>query len=57
MHLIEQQYLEIPFYGSRRMAAHLQAQGHLVNHKQIARLMRLMGTSYYPRPKICLADR
>lgn len=43
MRLIDEQYLETPFYGSRRMTAHLQAQGHGVNRKRIARLMHLMG--------------
>lgn len=32
-----------PFYGSRRMAVFLNAQGHAVNRKRIQRLMRLMG--------------
>src|SRR6202035_3509977 len=33
MALIDRQYLQTPFYGSRRMAAWLQAQGHAVNRK------------------------
>lgn len=43
MRLIDEQYLETPFYGSRRMTAHLQAAGHPVNHKRIERLMRSHG--------------
>jgi putative transposase len=43
MALIDRQYLRTPFYGSRRMAAWLQTQGHMVNRKRVQRLMRLMG--------------
>ena len=43
MSLIDRQYLRTPFYGSRRMAAWLQTQGHMVNRKRVQRLMRLMG--------------
>jgi putative transposase len=31
MALIDRQYLRTPFYGSRRIAAWLQTQGHMVN--------------------------
>jgi putative transposase len=48
MALIDRQYLIRPFYGSRRMAAWLNTQGHAVNRK---RLMRLMGlVAIYQRP-------
>ena len=43
MRRIDEQYLETPFYGPRRMTAYLQAEGHLVNHKRIERLMRSHG--------------
>jgi putative transposase len=43
MRLIDEQYLETPFYGSRRMAVWLQARGHAANRKRVQRLMRLMG--------------
>jgi putative transposase len=43
MALIDRQYLRAPFYGSRRMTAWLQTQGHMVNRKRVQRLMRLMG--------------
>jgi putative transposase len=43
MALIDRQYLRTPFYGSRRMTAWLQTQGHMVNRKRVQRLMRLMG--------------
>jgi putative transposase len=43
MALIDRQYLQTPFYGSRRMAAWLKAQGHAVNRKRVQRLMQRMG--------------
>ena len=51
MALIDRQYLARPYYGSRRMAAWLTTQGHLVNRKRVQRLMRLMGlVAIYQRP-------
>jgi len=51
MALIDRQYLRTPFYGSRRMTAWLQTQGHLVNRKRVQRLMGLMGLeAIYQRP-------
>ena len=43
MRLIDAQYLKTPFYGYPRMTAYLRAAGYPVNHKRVARLMRLMG--------------
>jgi putative transposase len=43
MRLIDEQYTRTPFYGSRRMTAHLVNQGHRLNRKRTQRLMRLMG--------------
>jgi len=52
MALIDRQYLRTPFYGSRRMTAWLQTQGHLVNRKRVQRLMGLMGLeAIYQRPR------
>jgi putative transposase len=51
MALIDRQYLARPYYGSRRMAAWLAAQGHRVNRKRAQRLMRLLGlAAIYQRP-------
>jgi len=51
MALIDRQYLARPYYGSRRMAAWLATQGHLVNRKRVQRLMRVMGlVAVYQRP-------
>src|SRR5215211_4068526 len=51
MALIDRQYLARPYYGSRRMAAWLATQGHIVNRKRVRRLMRLAGlVAIYQRP-------
>ena len=51
MALIDRHYLARPYYGSRRMAAWLTTQSHLVNRKRVQRLMRLMGlVAVYQRP-------
>ena len=49
--LIDRQYLARPYYGSRRIAAWLATQGHVVNRKRVQRLMRLAGlVAIYQRP-------
>lgn len=51
MALLDRQYLARPYYGSRRMAAWLATQGHVVNRKRVQRLMRLAGlAAIYQRP-------
>lgn len=50
MTLIDRQYLETPFYGSRRMAEWLKVKGYEVNRKRVQRLMQLMGLeAIYPK--------
>jgi putative transposase len=52
MRRIDEQYLRTPFYGSRRMTAWLQREGHEVNRKRVQRLMRVMGLeAIYPKPR------
>jgi putative transposase len=52
MDLIDVQHTKTPFYGSRRLTAFLNSQGHLVNRKRVQRLMRLMRIeAIYPKPK------
>jgi putative transposase len=41
--LIDEEYTNRPFYGSRRMAVFLRTCGHVVNRKRVQRLMREMG--------------
>lgn len=43
MRLIDEQYLQTPYFGSRRMTEHLVRAGHVVNRKRVQRLMRTMG--------------
>jgi putative transposase len=43
MRLIDELYLQRPFYGVPRMTDWLQTLGHAVNHKRVARLMHVMG--------------
>jgi putative transposase len=52
MRLIDRQYLEAPFYGSRKMAESLNRSGEAVNRKRVQRLMRLMGLeAVHPKPR------
>jgi putative transposase len=56
MRLIDEQFLNTPFYGSRRMTAYLNRHGLKVNRKRIQRLMRIMGIiSIYPKPNLSKA--
>jgi hypothetical protein len=56
MRLLDEQYTQTPFYGIGRMTAWLRTQGHEVNHKRVARLMRLMGIeAIYPGPHLSRA--
>jgi len=43
MRLIDEQYLRHPEFGYPRMTDWLQDKGYLINHKRVARLMRIMG--------------
>ena len=43
MKWIDRQYLETPFYGSRRMTICLKRDGYEVNRKRVMRLMQKMG--------------
>jgi len=52
MELIDKQFLETPWYGSRQMASHLRREGYKVGRKRIKRLMRLMGlAAIYQKPR------
>ena len=52
MQAMDRQYLETPFYGSRRMKASLERQGLPVSRKRVQRLMRLMGLrAIYRQPR------
>lgn len=51
MQHIDEIHTAYPFYGSRKMVAVLEQEGHPVNRKRVQRLLRLMGLqSIAPRP-------
>jgi putative transposase len=57
MRLIDEQFLQTPFYGSRQMARWLRRQGHRVDRKRVRRLMRKMGLMpIYQAPKTSSAN-
>ena len=52
MRLIDEQFLETPFYGSRQMKRWLYRQGYTVSRKRVRRLMRLLGLqAIFQRPR------
>ena len=52
MRLIDEQFLETPWYGSRQMVRHLRRQGYTVGRKRVRRLMARMGlAAIYQRPR------
>jgi putative transposase len=52
MKLIDEQFLQTPWYGARQMARHLRRQGWYVGRKRVRRLMRKIGlASIYQAPK------
>ena len=58
MNLIDEEYTEHPFYGSRKMTEWLKLQGHIINRKRIQRLMRLMGLeAIYPKRNLSKANK
>jgi putative transposase len=53
MRLLDEQYTQTPYYGTRRMTAWLRRQGYAVNRKRVARLLRTMGLeTIYPKPRL-----
>jgi putative transposase len=52
MRLIDEQFLQTPWYGSRQMTRHLRRLGHAIGRKRVRRLMAKMGLeAVYQRPK------
>ena len=50
--LLDEQFLETPWYGSRQMTRHLRRLGHAVGRKRVRRLMTTMGLApIYQRPR------
>ena len=52
MRLIDEQFMETPFYGSRQMTRHFQRQGYEVGRERIRRLMRRLALqAIYQAPR------
>jgi putative transposase len=52
MRLIDEQFLETPYYGARQMARYLRRRGYWVSRKRVRRLMQKMGlTAIYQKPR------
>lgn len=50
MRFLDEQYLDTPQYGYRKMGIALRKAGHVVNHKRVRRLMQTMGLeAIYPK--------
>lgn len=57
MAALDRQYMETPYFGSRRMRAWFQTQGHCLNRKRVRRVMRVMGLeALYQRPRTSKAS-
>ena len=51
MRLIDEVFLESPYYGARQMMRHLHRLGHRIGRHRVARLMRTMGLrAIYQKP-------
>jgi len=59
MLVIDKEYTRAPFYGYRKMTVRLNRwHGYQVNHKRVARLMRLMGIqAIYPGPRTSISNK
>lgn len=52
-HRIDELYTHYPFYGSRKIEAHLRREGVVINRKTVQRHMREMGiAAIYPGPNL-----
>ena len=52
MRLIDEQFMETPFYGSRQMMQHLYRLGYAVGRDRVRRLMRLAAVYQRPRTSV-----
>jgi len=58
MRRLDELHLELPFYGSRKLADQLRREGHDVGRRHVATLMRRMGIeAQYRRPRTSLPAR
>jgi putative transposase len=58
MKVIDRQYTETPFYGSRRMSALLKTLGYPIGRKKTRNLMAKMGLeAIYPKPQLSMQNK
>ena len=58
MRRIDELHLQLPYYGSRKLAAALRREGHQVGRRHVATLMRRMGIeALYRRPRTSIPAR
>ena len=55
---MDKQYLDTPFYGSRKLVVELEKTGYKVNRKRVKRLMEIMDwRTIYREPKTTIIDK
>ena len=58
MKMLDKQYMQTPFYGSRKISIWLESEGYNVNRKRVQRLMQLMGLeTIYAKPKTSMGNK
>lgn len=58
MRAIDEEYLEHPYYGRRRMTIAMKLRGFFVGQTQVRTAMRVMGLeAIYPKPNLSAANR
>jgi len=58
MRLLDEIYLEHPYYGSRKMTAVLRRDGYEINRKRVQRLMRLINIeAIYPKKRTTIENK
>lgn len=58
MRAIDEQYLQTPFFGRRRMTLAMRDQGFFVGEKRVRTAMRVMGLeAIYPKPNLSRSDK
>ena len=45
--MLDEKYMETPFYGVKRFLQDFQALGYIINHKRLRRLMGIVGWKLY----------
>ena len=58
MRAIDEEYLQHPYYGRRRMAVAMKKQGFLIGQTAVRTAMRVMGLeAIYPKPNLSVAHK